>query len=82
MCIFHFFYCWKKNIETPNVVTENAVILSDSDINKMGIAMINPNEGYGFCITDSVNIIKGPKLDDLQLDNLKLDKIKKSINIL
>ena len=81
MCIFHFFYCWKKNIETPNK-TKNAVIMTELDINKLGIAMINPNEGYGFCITNSVNIIKDPKLDDLQLENLKLDKIKKSINIL
>ena len=65
MCIFHFFYCWNNNIETPSVINKNAVILSDSDINKMGIAMINPNEGYGFCITDSVNIIKDLKLDQI-----------------
>lgn len=60
MYIFHFFCgCYKKNnIETASVVNKNAIILSESDINKMAVAMINPNEGYGFCITDSVNIIK------------------------
>jgi hypothetical protein len=74
MYIFHFFCgCYKKNnIETPTAVNKNAVILSQSDINKLSVAMINQNEGYGFCINDSVNIIK----------DLKLDQIKKPITIL
>ena len=74
MYIFHFFCgCYKKNnIESPTMVNKNAVILSQSDINKLSVAMINQNEGYGFRINDTVNIIK----------DLKLDKINKPTTIL
>lgn len=82
MYIFHFFCgCYKNNIETTSVVNKNAVILSHSDINKLGIAMINQNEGYGFCITDSVNIIAPLDKHTLSKD-LKLDPINKPITIL